>query len=563
MFSVRAFRDLTFVFRRANWLGVSLASAIMNIGAAVTFVKLPTLGLLLFVAGQTVGYFAPLKRFILINLIASFVAVLTATALSTTSISASEFAVASIIMGGMAFLINALRTTEEQLDDARWRADIASEAADIGIFKWDFETDLVSSNHTLRSIFGLPQVGRIFADDVFALVHPDDIGDLRDAVDAAIAGNDAYHAEFRVHTNEGPAQFIWVEGRGDVVTDQRTGKRSLTGVNFDITDRKDHEAYIGRLLNGVAAALCLTDHTGRILQLNEFAATVFAPDLADPHGVCFWDLPAFAAHRDDLRALFNQTSADDRTLEITIDRGEKARTYLCSVSKIARASGVSNYIPYAVDITARKDAEMQNEILVAELNHRIKNLFSVVNALITLSARHATTVDDFARSTLSRLSALHAAHNLGAADLSQRGASLMQIIEKTLAPWRTDPPRIFIDGDDQFVDAGEATSWALITHELVTNANKYGALAHGGKLFISLEQDAPVDRAEGAGESMPQWRFTWRETGLTLDNPAANGSGFGQTVIQRLCKAYLNADVTFDFRTEGLQVVISRLLERD
>ena len=545
------FRKLTFLFRRSSCVGVSLASAAMNIGGAITFMQSPTLGLLFLVAAQSVGYFAPLKRFIVINLAGSFIALIAAIALSSASITPSEFTAVGILMGVAAAFINALRATEETLDDALWRADIASEAAEIGIFKWDFDTDLVSSNAALRKIFGLPEAGRIFAADAFAMVFEEDEPALQAAINEAIAGEDTFTAVFRVRTGKGgqgphgPPGFKWIEGRGDVVKDARTGRRSLTGVNIDITERKESEDYIERLLDGVAAALALTDEEGRILHLNSFAENIYNTPVDDSRKELFWRLPALIQHEHSIRALFNAQEDEISTFEFSLDGENRVRTYLLSVSRIDRANGTVNYIPYAVDITARKDAETQNELLVAELNHRIKNLFSVVNALITLSARHASSVEDFATSTISRLAALHDAHNLGAADLRNRGASLREVFERTLAPWRTKEPRIFIHGDDQFLDAGEATSWALIAHELTTNANKYGALAHRGEVHISMMGDET------------NWRFVWSERKCAVPITAPAVSGFGQTVIKRLSSAYLGAETDFRFEPDGLQVAIS------
>ncbi|MEL7524006.1 MAG: HWE histidine kinase domain-containing protein, partial [Cyanobacteria bacterium J06553_1] len=325
------------------------------------------------------------------------------------------------------------------------------------------------------------------------------------------------------------------------------GKSHLVGINNDITLRKEEDRYIERLFDGLDSALFLADEQGSLLYLNGFAQAVLGKDISEIKGNLFWELPQIRQYAAHIQPLFRlgATNRDVVEIEIEIEQEEQQRTFLLSVTSIEKANGVVNFIPYAVDITARKNAELQNELLVAELNHRSKNLFSVVNALISLSARHAHSVDDFASSTISRLSALHTAHDLGAADLRKRGASLFEIIEKTLAPWRTDPPKIFISGDNPSLDSGEATSWALIAHELMTNANKYGALGNGGDLHINMQAD------------QDNWRLCWKESIPAANVQPSDKKGFGHTVIKRLSATYLDADVEFDFNQGGLHVTIS------
>jgi len=538
--------------RQSSWPVAVLASAMMIAGGIAIFTRAPAISLLVFIAAQAAGYFAPRKRFIVLNLTASFLALFLGGALTPGAVTGSEFALTAVSMGVVAYLVHTLRVTEDQLDDARWRAEIATEAADIGIFKWDFDTDLVTSNDALRKIFDLPEAGPIYGQDIFARIAPEDVPATRSAVDRVINDQGTYEAEFRVRGPDGGGRVKWIEGRGDIVKDRRTGRRSLTGVNIDVTARKEQDEYVGKLLEGVGAALGITDAAGRILHLNSFAAEVFGAEGGNSPGGYFWELPSLEGDAEAVRRFFAPRAgrdaaagAEDAPVEIAVRNGDHDRVLLLSVSPVGGARGVVNFIPYAVDITERKDAELQNELLVAELNHRSKNLFSVVNALITLSARHASSVEEFASSTISRLGALHDAHNLGAADLRRRGAKLFDIFETTLAPWRTDAPRIFISGDDQFLDAGQATSWALIAHELTTNANKYGALAHGGEVRVEMKG------------SPRAWTFVWRESGLDKPVEDTGKKGFGQTVIKRLSATYLDAEVDFDLDKDGLTVTIA------
>jgi two-component system CheB/CheR fusion protein len=188
-------------------------------------------------------------------------------------------------------------------------------------------------------------------------------------------------------------------------------------------------------------------------------------------------------------------------------------------------------------------------LLVRELNHRIKNLFSVTNALISLSARYATSVEDFAASTRSRLRALHDAHNIGSTDLDKRYADLRDIVTTTLKPWRTTPPRIFVEGESVLIDSGAATAWALIVHELATNASKHGALVKaGGSLSISWTKT-------GDG----RLEFAWTER-AALDGAKLPEGGFGSVIIDKLAEGYLSGSVERRFSEDGMEIRVAATL---
>ena len=141
-------------------------------------------------------------------------------------------------------------------------------------------------------------------------------------------------------------------------------------------------------------------------------------------------------------------------------------------------------IGVAQDITERKVAQEQQGLLVRELNHRIKNLFAITGGMIAVSARSATTPKEYASNIRGRLNALAAAHDLILPSFSAEGISLAEptgleiLLRRILSPYVEIPSesssvRLVLDGPAVPLGARTVTTFALILHELATNAAKY------------------------------------------------------------------------------------------
>src|SRR5262245_62752818 len=131
--------------------------------------------------------------------------------------------------------------------------------------------------------------------------------------------------------------------------------------------------------------------------------------------------------------------------------------------------------------TERKQTERHQELLVAELDHRVKNILAQV-AVVAVSTRQGShSVDDFLRSLNGRIPSMATAHTL----LSKSGwqsVGLDALVRNQLAPYATDTNTTII-GNEIMLTAAEVQAVAKVLHELVTNAAKYGALSiPGGRI---------------------------------------------------------------------------------
>jgi two-component sensor histidine kinase/PAS domain-containing protein len=253
-------------------------------------------------------------------------------------------------------------------------------------------------------------------------------------------------------------------------------------------------------------------------------------------------LAEVAARRRDLRPL----EVDFRTL--LPDGSIRALAVLGAV--VRHTDDVAyRSVGVARDVTERaRDAERQ-QLLLSELNHRVRNTLASVLSLAQQTAQDAVSIPAFLDSFRARVLALSAAHQLLTRGRWQ-GASLGDLVATILAPERTaitagtGPARVEIDGPACELAPHKALAMTLGLHELATNARKYGALsAPGGRLAVTWSL------AEAGGER--RLTLVWRERGGPPVAPPTR-TGFGTRLLRRALGADLDGTVALDFAPEGL-----------
>jgi two-component sensor histidine kinase/integral membrane sensor domain MASE1 len=192
------------------------------------------------------------------------------------------------------------------------------------------------------------------------------------------------------------------------------------------------------------------------------------------------------------------------------------------------------------DITARQS------LLLAELNHRVNNILSVIQSIATRTISNELPGDVVKKRFVDRLHALARAQEL-LVDTNWQGANLLNIVKGEVEPYAA---QVDIRGPNLLLTPRAAQSFSLLVHELTTNACKHGALsAPAGRVAVewSMHKDAGRD----------YFRFSWSESGGPhVQEPARKG--FGMALLERAvdleqgCKPSINFDPTgFRFRVEG------------
>lgn len=204
-----------------------------------------------------------------------------------------------------------------------------------------------------------------------------------------------------------------------------------------------------------------------------------------------------------------------------------------------------------VDITereefeaARQETEAHRELLIAELNHRVKNTLSVVQAIAHQTFRG--TAEEAQRAFDGRLASLARSHDL-LTHSSWRAVALNELVGKALQVDGPSNPRISYEGPNVRLRPKQAVALGMALHELYTNALKYGALSNAdGRVTFAWT----IDDAEGS------LHMRWRENGGPPVQPPEK-TGFGTVLLERSLKGDLNADVSTRFEPAGLACEIT------
>jgi PAS domain S-box-containing protein len=258
--------------------------------------------------------------------------------------------------------------------------------------------------------------------------------------------------------------------------------------------------------------------------------------------------------RDRVVSHFLQTvrgTATDYEIEYRIIRPSDGQTrWILAKAAITRdESGAPLQLQGAhIDMTARRRAEEQHELIARELAHRIANIFTVVNSLVRMAARTDPAHREFAAKLEERFAALHRAHGFVIGDKERIGhGNLTELLARLLDPYRQNGDgRISIEGADAPVGQHAATALALIVHELATNAVKYGGLsAETGSVTVTVTQEAD------------SCRITWRESGGPVLASRPERTGFGTAMVERAARGQLGATIAYDWTPGGLVATIS------
>jgi two-component system CheB/CheR fusion protein len=199
--------------------------------------------------------------------------------------------------------------------------------------------------------------------------------------------------------------------------------------------------------------------------------------------------------------------------------------------------------------------ERHLEFTLRELQHRTKNIMSVVLAMARQTGRTSSSIREFHTAFENRLVAISTCHDILVRE-DWHGASILELVKGQLAPFATgDPDALAIAGAELTLTPEAAEQISLALHELGTNATKYGAwsVPEGS---VAIEWKVERD-ASGAA----QFRFRWGER----DGPpvrAPTRDGFGQFVLQRCVPGTLSGKSTHEFARDGIVWELTASLDR-
>jgi len=322
------------------------------------------------------------------------------------------------------------------------------------------------------------------------------------------------------------------------------------------TPALDPAAWLAAIVENSEDAILSKTLGGIILSWNEGAQKLFgyAPEEAIGKSITII-IPEERLHEED--AIIESIKAGRRVEHFETVRRRKDGTMIdvsLTVSPVRDRDGnLVGASKVARDITqSRRFAEEQNLIL-HEMNHRIKNLFSLATSLVSLSSREAETKEALASDLQARLVALAKAHEITLSGPHRpqmlTSTALRDLLTTILRPYQGQHgAQIEASGHDAPIGARSLPSVALLLHELTTNAAKYGALSKAeGALRVTLESD---------GKTV---HMVWTESGI----PRGEGTmteGFGSR-LESLSVRGLGGIITRTWQSDGLVIDLTIPLE--
>ena len=462
---------------------------------------------------------------------------------------------------GVSFDVTAERIATEQLHDREERLRAALAGSGAGTFRWNMVTNELDWDVELDRIFGLPP-GETTRDlpTFLAQVHPDD----REAVIAACrrcaeAGDD-FEMNFRVVWPDGRVR--WIFDRGSVYRDSLGRPAYMAGACLDVTDRYEAtarlEASEARLRMAQEAGQIGTfewdPDTDEVMVSDQYCAVFGIPpqpmvtsayilSLVEAEDLVLSSPPRLAAGVPPLPSIeFRIRRPDTGALRWIARRGKM----------IAGPAGVGRRMSGVVyDVTERHESERHRELLVNELNHRVKNTLAIVQATAHQSLRRSEVPAEIRDGFMARIGALAAAHDI----LTRRNwenVQLSELLQATLAPFN-QTGRILLQGPDISLPSKTAVSFSLAVHELATNAAKYGALsAEGGEVSVVW--------LVAREEQNRRLKLKWRETGGPPVTPPPH-RGFGSRMLETALASELGGVVKLEFDPLGLVCAIDAPIE--
>lgn len=450
----------------------------------------------------------------------------------------------------------------------------------VGTWDWDIVTDRLQVDARFARLFGVPPDEAAAGSPLerfVSAIHEADRARVTQAIEAALRSGEIFNQDYRVRSLEGEERWITARGRCFYGLDGQPVR--FPGVVYDITPQME----MVQRLKASQAALHDSE-TRRRLAMEAGGVGTF--DFFPQESRAVWDETVMALfgftgepnvpldriaesiHPDDrpawqaqVGASLNPDGGGEHRVEMRVKNPATGSwRWVEARGRTQFEDGRATRMLGTVrDVTGRRQQEDELRLLNRELNHRVKNIFAVIQSLVRMSAGEADSREDLQASLLGRIDALAAAHLVGLQEEEARPLPLTQLLETVLAPYRQTAAAKQLAGEDLDLPRYLAAPLALVLHELATNAVKHGAWAYpDGRLLITWRVHA--DAAEQAALLTIRWEERAPEP-VQPGDPAAP-EGFGSRLI-RACLLQLDGDIDQIWQDFGLTTEIRVPLAAD
>lgn len=299
----------------------------------------------------------------------------------------------------------------------------------------------------------------------------------------------------------------------------------------------DHaNADLRNLFDATQIATVFLDADLVIRNFTPAAAELFnlrAADLGRP-------LPELSSVSDypELRDHISEVFQSGSIYEHRLSRTETKTHYLVRITPyLGSDETVEGAVVTLVDVTSLAQAEQHQKVLIAELNHRVKNMLAVIITIVRTSLRGKDIPSDALETLINRLHGMARAYSL-LSDRSWTTVGMRDLIQAEIEPFEQD--RIHVSGPNVNLQPSQALAINMVIHELVTNAIKYGALSNS---------DGTLEVRWNTANS--RLALEWQERdGPETTEPERNG--FGYVLIEGQVEQQLDGRLERKFNAEGL-----------
>ncbi len=388
------------------------------------------------------------------------------------------------------------------------------------------------------------------------LILEEDRGRVLEAVDRVRSGEHVTF-DYRIRRPH-DASVRWLRNTDFPITDGDGRIKLIGGVGHDLTELHETELRLQVLMEGIPQLVWRADNSGAWTwsspQWTEFTGLTAEESKGDG-----WLKAFHPEDRDRAREAWAE-AAETNKFEVEARIRHKAeqeyRWFQTRAAPVRNESGVIiEWLGTSTDIHQLHDLQARQQVLVAELQHRTRNLMAVVLSASDKTLQSSADLADFRLRFRTRLEALSRVQAVLSRLSEPDRVTFDQLLNSELEALGGVGNEIGAEGPSGIrLRSSTVQTLAMAIHELATNALKYGALSQpSAKLEIRWRLETEVE------DDSPWLHIDWRETGVTMpaDLSASIRGGHGRELIERALPYQLDAKTTFAFTPEGVHCTIS------
>lgn len=450
------------------------------------------------------------------------------------------------------FKVNALRSSEE-----RFRLTVEA-ATDYAIFLSDPEDRITDWLPGAEAIFGWSAQEAVGQPSALIFSDEDRTKGLPEQeISLALENGHACNIRPQQHKNGSP---VIIDGIVRVLRDEHGRALGFIRIGQDVTERRQADERLRTLMEGIPQLVWRSNDRGYWTWAGPQWLTFTGQDPEDAQERGWLD----AVHPEDHDAVLvawecahHEGQLDTEFRIRRISDGQYLWHHTRSTPVRDEMGRITEWLGTSTDVQSLKEMQERQAVLVAELQHRTRNLLGVVRSIATQTMASTGPTPVFLEHFATRLSALSRVQGL-LSRAQQEPITLDALLRLELdALGATEGKHIRLEGPSVSIRPSLVQMLALGFHELATNARKYGALSgKGGHLEVKWRlEDNAVDRA---------LHIVWREEGIdhvpTLS--AEQQSGYGRRLIEKALPYTLGAETTYNLEPEALLCTITLPLDR-